>query len=685
MNAALAHLSNIRGAVASLVIAFVVVSAITNTMLAYLGGIEFQSPLLYTLLAVTTATLVVGFLTAGIAASASEHSADQVRRTATASFVFANAAGTLTALIGHLSQTWEMGSRNYSIGSHDGATLVLGLLNLDPKTFFTAYLAVTAIIATLAFPLIIWGAHLIVGKRIATKTELNSVGAISLLLLIFGLMIGTEWGAVDADTRQAMTAYGLGLRIAMLFVIFLCFGVYSILLVFSLSRFAALFSSSALRIGAKVAVQDIWPIVIRVIAEFGYGLLFAAGSVMVLFVVWYYGTQYLQTLDFLPQELRKRLIEAFAYGVLTAAVIAFWAYAGSAAVIALSAFGPSVARLGRDFLALLFTGLFYLLKLVLAVCAFLLALAAQAANAATIGIQRTHQSLLSYWHSIRPKAKEAPPKEAKPPETVSVKRPSKPAPSWSQVAPRSSWPKLDFNSLRVLVVGLFLSGVVLLACYVVFRALTAVFSVSPGSQETGIEEESVDEESLPPGFERADPRPISVCQAVPGSLQWYVEREDTLEFSLDDCLLPPEVRQSNDGALVVVGVASVGGVESEEVARAVRRGKAIAQWASFQIPDTVPVYVLNLGMARREDAFAFGWELFGRVTGERPVLALHITPFPEGTIVPLSTIVDELGASLGASAALDHFTHCELYTFERNAPIGGELQPVQEFDCRAPE
>lgn len=73
------------------------------------------------------------------------------------------------------------------------------------------------------------------------------------------------------------------------------------------------------------------------------------------------------------------------------------------------------------------------------------------------------------------------------------------------------------------------------------------------------------------------------------------------------------------------------------------------------------------------------------MTGERPVLALHITPYPEGTIVPISTIVDELGASLGASAALDHFTHCELYTFERNAPIGGELQPVQEFDCRAPE
>ncbi len=199
-----------------------------------------------------------------------------------------------------------------------------------------------------------------------------------------------------------------------------------------------------------------------------------------------------------------------------------------------------------------------------------------------------------------------------------------------------------------------------------------------------VAEVEVTDEPAPPGFEFARPQAVTLCQAIPGGFDWALSSFDSFEIGLEDCILPEDIRGATDGVLIVVSVASFGDNQAREIELAMQRGVAISEWASLQTPADMPIYVLNLGMARGADSFSTGWRLFGRVTGERPALSLLIRPYPEGTIVPTQAILGELSENVSLESVSASFTNCELFKFEQTDDPAMRLVLVPEFTCQYP-
>lgn len=671
MPTAFEHLKNIKWGLGFFLSAVVWAVFVVTTIQAYLGGTQYESPLLLTLLAVTASTMAVGVITAGVSSSAIAATDEHVAETATAAYVFANAAGTLATLIGHLAETWETGRATNDVGSHDALTIILDLLSLKPETYFISYLVVTGLFAALAFPLVLWGAQLIVGKHVAEPSELAGVGVLSLCLLVMGLLVGTPWAPVGEDTRAAMTAYGAGLRLTTLVLIVLSFAIYALLVVLSLGRFAAVFSFSAIRMGGKIGGENMLALAWQLIRQFFYGLLIGLAAVCIIGLMWFFGVPLVAAIPTVSGDAGTRFVEAATQGLVDAAVWLLWASAAAAAVLLLRLFGKATIKGIAQLIGWAVVGLFNLIKLFIAFLFFIIG----------VVIEGVMVSVRFVAWLFRPRAKLTTTDPAKPP------KPAKGgwfSDAWSRVAPKLSRPTIDWGSIAKLVAGVAVFGVLAVGSVWAYNALRDLFPPQPEAPPEPITSATPEAPPPPAGFEFATAQPISLCEASPGGFNWALARDDRLEVALNDCVLPSRVHDAKNGVLVVVSVSSPSDNETEEKQRALRRARALAGWASLRTPSGMPVYVLNLGMARSERAFGIGWQrLFGDVQGVRPALASLLTPYPDGSTLPVSGLLQELANGLRYANVSTSFTDCQLLKFNPAPAAATEPEAVTGFDCAA--
>ncbi|MDP3458674.1 MAG: hypothetical protein Q8S09_05300, partial [Hyphomonas sp.] len=251
-------------------------------------------------------------------------------------------------------------------------------------------------------------------------------------------------------------------------------------------------------------------------------------------------------------------------------------------------------------------------------------------------------------------------------------------------APAAPLPKVEAGNLALALIGLTVGASFVIAGSTWLLSRPEGQSGAPPSEPPS-EEVTTDATELPTlVLEDAIVQGISLCEVLPGATQWAEGTEEGFVIGLYGCALSNRVDESSAGALVLVSVASLEIDAEAERARALRRADALAQWSSFQVPDDVTVYVLNLGMALRDDAFATGWEVFGRIDGERPAVGALISPSPEGAVISISEVVTELVQILSSANAAESFTDCDLSIVEISEAGFATLQAVPDFDCGTP-
>ena len=643
-----------------------------TTVRAYLGATQYEGPLLFTLLAVTASTMAISVITTGVSASGSNQDPNSVRRTATAYFVFVNAAGSITTLAGHVAEVLETGWDSHSIGTKDGLSLMLDLAQISHDAYFWTYIVANSALLCISLILVFYGASLIVGKREATQSELNTTGFISLCLLVTGLMIGFPWAPVDADTRTAMASYGAGLRLITALIIFAAIAIYCFFSLLSLYSFAKIFSLSSLRIGRKINLQNIGKLARRIIIEFLYGSVWAAAIAALCATVWFLTLVWIITWQVLPEEATKRIATGFAAGASIGSEFVLWMLLSCLGIVALRVFAKPVVYGFVEFLIWFLQGFFGLLQMSVAATIFTISVLVEA----VLLIGRSITFLFN-------RSNRQPKHRASKSTTISKWFFDR----WSRFAPTVSFPEVQWKAVARFIMGIASLSVVIGLCFWLYawkagtRDTVPVVEMPPTEDA---EEASVDEDTavVPlPGFEFARAMNVTLCDPIPGAFNWALGREDALEVSLHDCILPSSVADAADGVLVVVSVASKSGNQEREEQRALNRARALASWAKINSPDKVRIYVLNLGMATNDTAFTSGWFTFGRVRGDRPVPALFIAPYPEGTEIPLSAVVSELSDSLKFARVADNFSQCELLSISENSSIGSALVPMEGFNC----
>lgn len=669
------QLEPIRFGTAKTIWAAILLFVGTTALLALLDGKQMEAPLLATVVAASLATGAIWLITESVAASDPHTSPEDVRRKAMAAYVFANAAGTATTLCASFATTLENALKQKPLETHDGLTVILAPLRLNKDLSLVFYLIVTAIVAAASFYLVVRGGRFLKLEQ-PSNADLVTTGSASLLLLMFGLWIGTPWDAVPFDTTQPMDLLQYVLNLAwhalLLASALLVAFLYCLLVVFALSDWAKVWSQSLLRYGTTFDAQNSWRLFSVVMAEFWYGVLWGTGVLAVCGFLWYTGELVFRLIPGgWPTNQRSAdgpsgpLVDIMG----PATEIILWSVFILIAVALVVAFVLFFRLYGYHLLI----GVWVLMRLLAGVLFAALKFVAWLLVVALTVVAATLDVLVGFlpWlFSVSPNLTR----------------------SWGE----SVWSNLGFSiGLPALAVGpLAKAFAAMVFGWLVFVVVPSIpwstLAVLPAATTTELKEETTetaDAEELSPttpprGFEDAFPSPVPVCEGQAGSFDWSLARSDRIEIALQDCMLPERVREAEDAVLVFASVASTGANQQREAELATDRGLAIAQWASRQVAQTVPIYVLNLGMAKSDRSFAVGWYAFGLVEGTRPALAMMLEPNPKGTVVPVEKVLSELSDVLMFAQTLDRFTDCDLFRYERSSVIGQEFERVPEFNCR---
>jgi hypothetical protein len=623
---------------------------------ALLDGKQLQAPLLFTTLGASLATACVWIITENVTTTEQSEKTGDARRKAVASYVFANAAGTATVLVAHLVTTVERALKQQPFQNHDAVTLILDQLRIDRDLQVGIYVVVTLLVIGLAFWLVQHGAGFLGTKHAAGKADLAATSAASLLLFVLGLWIGTPWDVVPVDTVVAMTALQHVLHLAALILkvtaALIVLGLYCLLLAFAIGNWASVFSRSALRVGNALTAKQTWELLGLSIQHFFYGVLWAVAVLTVISSFWFFVTFVVEILPGVPPEPFVKIAGALLVGLMAAGAALITAAVCVACVLLYRLYGHHVVRAIWSVVIWLAMVAYTSLKLIALVLVFTLSVLAGAIDLffGFFGwLLRLRPTISSGWFSTL----------------------------WSIFGFDIDPPTIALRRL-----GLALAGVLAaLLLLVSLPAIARLFEVGPTTADAGGGSEPGPVQS--PGFKFAVSLPVSLCDALPGGLEWMMASHERLEIALQDCAVPIKIQNQTDGVLVVVSQASRGVNDDQEVRRAERRASALASWAARSTPAAMPIYVLDLGVAKVEDPFAQGWQLFGEVRGTRPALALLLTPFPAGSSVPTDTILQELSDALRYANVEASFSACKLSRFDPHAPADKRFVRVEQFTCAA--
>jgi hypothetical protein len=633
-------------------------------LFAQTSGETLEAPMLFTVLAATFATGWVWLVTETVTASGNGTKSKEARTKATASYVFANAAGTVTSLAAYMATTAERAIKGQPFQNHDALTIVLGQLQLGTAVTFLLYLVVAGAATFLCFLLVMHAASCLKPNHTEPTVLQFGMSASSLGLLIIGLWLVTPWDAVPVSPEGPISALRTVTEILWLFaqgILFLfVIGLYSLVAAVALGSWATVFSQSVLRLGETFDAAESWSVFKFVLAEVWYGVLLAVSIGFALGLFWFLGGFLFSLVPSLPVEWES-FSRASRDAVIVPAAFAGVLVAAICLALFFRVYGYHVLYGLLGIAGWLLAALFTVLKLLWLAVVFVASVIAAIFDL-LIGffpwLFSVSSTLTRGWFNA----------------------------VWSRVRFTIEAPTLGVSQLAKGFVGLVLGWLLLSAITSVpWFASWRISTTEPGPNrpdESVTVAEDQTEQAPPLGFRFATPSPISLCEGTAGAFDWSLAKSDMVEIELRDCILPKRVREKTDSVLVFASVASTGRNQQNDVKLARDRAQSVALWASRQVLPTTPIYVLNLGMAKSDRSFSVGWYIFGDVKGVRPALATMLEPFPEGSTVPVEEVLNELNDGLMFADTLDRFTNCELFRYVQAAPLGQELQLVSEFDCR---
>ena len=99
------------------------------------------------------------------------------------------------------------------------------------------------------------------------------------------------------------------------------------------------------------------------------------------------------------------------------------------------------------------------------------------------------------------------------------------------------------------------------------------------------------------------------------------------------------------------------------------------------------MFVLNLGMAKRDDAFRRGGYLWGASGGGRTAVGIVHSVTPRDAVIKDSDIANALRNEPALTEIARDFTTCDLYALDTTTitGTGPRLVPVADFKCENPQ
>ena len=657
-------LGYLKYGITAVFVAYTIAFMLVTIVVAMTGQPRLETPLLVSLVAATATSLTVAvFMTRWLAGTTTPEPTT-ARNVASAMFTFSNAVGTLAGLVGQIFRALEIGMRSNELPDRDALGLMLEFAGFQGVDKLLLYLGICCTAGYLALRIIKAGARIFRDRR----AEQSAAGAISLAsigLLIISILIGTPWQPAMSADEGLLLAKNIGATVAIgctsIFAILLT----AILLTFAAQTVAGLVSVGALSARSIEAHGRTLSFRARIFLEVMAGLFlavigfFVALSAFILFVDW------IGDLGDFSSSQRELVTTRLASTVTITS--AFFAVGSGLLILPLGAW-------------LAFKGGIWSIGFGVKVWRRVATLISNGFEA----FQRHFATVRERWTKARsrqrPLTAPDPLARAEPGRSLEKARNRQrhPIEAHTKAPVDTTVPSKAWKWERAALILICLVGGIAATRYFFERSHEVPDIETEITQLVDVQTTDV---SPPIGYEFAKPWPVSPCAPPVGTLNWPLNVTDKLEVALDDCMLPEDVRTADDGVLVVVSVASFGPNSSSERQLALRRGTNIARWAYYRAPADMPIYVLNLGMALREDAFTVGWRQFGAVTGERPALAMLIRPFPEGTTVPPEDILLELNRNLSLERVKANFTDCELLKFEPTAGTEESLLRVPELTC----
>lgn len=658
------QLGYLKFAIAAVFWAYALAILILAIPATALGHSHLETPLLLSFVAVTSTSLVIAVCITRWLGDATPQPYGETRDIASAMFTFSNAVGTLASLVGQIFKCFEMGWRDRQISDRDALSILLDQLGYDGIEKFVIYLFVCAILAVFSLLLVRSGAK-VYKDRGTERSKAGGVAFISIILMTFGILVGTPWQPALSVEEGLTFARSTGAFLVTIAIIVFGVAIMAAMLIFATQHLAYLLSGRAYSIDPSPARESSGHVLARIAFELVIGLILAVAGIMIL---WRGAISYLLWVE-KHAEFSGEQIESLNQSLAASFDIFVTAAAGAVALLIIGA------------IALLMVALTALGLLFFKATRLWLSSTIPTVVIVSKRMVRSIQSLVDAVQLLRSQPRSERPHSSFPAnidQNSSVRSPAKSDATISE--PQMAGP-LTSRRLN----GVSFAFALLMSLFAVYfiaaRYLDDSGDTASIAEVVEAAQETLDEVAQPVGYESAKPFPVAICEPPVGTLNWALSSTDKLEIALDDCRLADEVRAATDGVLVIVSVASMGPNSNAERELAMRRGIAIAQWASYRTPVDMPIYVLNLGMARRAEPFIIGWRQFGAVSGERPVLGMLIRPYPEGTAVPTTDILNELSQNLSLERVQANFTDCELFAFDADREIGTQLQIVPEFSC----
>jgi len=630
-------MSNLAAAFATSVAAiFLAVLGLTS-LTALFGSQQIEAPLLYTILITHAATLVVAWITSSVSDVASANAVAQAnQQRGVAAFVFTNAAGAVVTLATNGMESWELGVPE----NRNALTILLEGKFATPATYLFVYLLCIVGIASIALVLTVVGSRMFKRDRPADDVPTHLLSAFSIVMLVIAVSIGVSWKATGGNTAQVMDAWAYVVRGLLVLAFLASIVTQGLLLSVAATLFASTAANGVVRFGRRLVSKNARDRLLRNLGTISLGVSVGLVIGAAAFGFGYVFYAVLQAVE--PTNEIVRRMPATSEALLKAswdATIPILLGVGVPCVM--FAAWPHISAWWEE--------------------------TPSAAYEVWSVVSRRFDAL---WLRIRDWWDRR--------KSISWRITPEWRAAWRWCVSALLWPvELLFGALAFLFAVAFHRGT---AEFLLSGALV-MLPLSTGRDDIYVpppEEPAPPTEPAPPPLEMLGSSFVSLCD--PRQLDWVLGSVDRFEVALDDCAMPASVEDTN-GALVVVAAASSGQELKTEVERATERGMALATWAVVRAPKPVHVYVLDLGMARREDAFSRSSYLFGNVRGPRPVPGVFLSAVPREALVTDADVSSQLGALLPIAELPGRFSKCDLYAFDKAGASAFKLRKIDGFAC----
>lgn len=639
------RLDNVAALVAATVVSYVTGFLAINAVGPLYGFTELQAPLLLTLLATNAA---IGLLVLLTQRRAQNSGRDDAVAHGQAVFVFTTAAGALVTSVSNFFETWE--TRQVQ---NNAIELLIGALVDESDARLVIYLAFSMLIAVIAFFLVRRGAALALNPDAQTSRDLP---AFSNSLLTISLIVDSVWKPVPYDSEAIVFAWSIILLLIGLVVLSVFAFLWAKITCQALFAATSLLLNGIVEAGKSVRPKTLIRLLALLVRRVSRGLaraaVFCGGAIFVLFAT-----------GLVLDDLSNGTIPFVDQG-LALLLRATLALSGHLLPVAIGIVGfVLVTQLGAR--------VWSARRLVLSGLAAGTHRVATAASTAFMfvarGITLTATAFVNFLINCKRRL-------------ASAKLADFKSFDWSRLPRLLRWPLSRPSPLEF---ALGLTCIFLLAQ----SSLPGSFGIARRAAYAGSVAErpapiqwtdlllQLDEEPVQiqlPEFQiRLDgirAARLQVCDLGPTNLDWVNASTTMLEVPASRCRIPTDAMIGRTGAVLLFAVASLGENQSREEQRSIARAKTLAATFQAQLSADIPVFVLDLGMAKSFNSFSSLSRIFPGTMGHRPAAAVFLEAIPDGAQITREDAFEFVAGQANLRHVSSEFTRCQIYALSDEKP-----------------